>query len=98
MEHRLHSASHSLQATPNSTIHSLGLPTHPRLADLWAAAQVEPHQVELMGHMGLSTADMGMGEVYGEESIMETECIPEQQEEEEVKVGYLMSTSFTTLC
>ncbi|XP_077051380.1 uncharacterized protein fam131ba isoform X2 [Siphateles boraxobius] len=85
LEHRLHSASHSLQATPNSTIHSLGLPTHPRLADLWAAAQVEPHQVELMGHMGLSTADMGMGEMYGEESVMETECIPEQQEEEEAK-------------
>eukprot|EP00064_Thunnus_orientalis_P015932 superscaffoldBa00003057_g15995 len=46
MEHRLHSASHSLQATPNSTIHSLGPPTHPRLADLWGAAQVEAHQVE----------------------------------------------------
>lgn len=45
MEHRLHSASHSLQATPNSTIHSLGPPTHPRLADLWGAAQVEAHQV-----------------------------------------------------
>lgn len=51
-----------------------------------------------MGHMGLSTADMGMGEVYGEESVMETECILEQQEEEEVKVGYFISTSFTTLC
>ncbi|XP_067282579.1 uncharacterized protein fam131ba isoform X5 [Pseudorasbora parva] len=85
LEHRLHSTSHSLQATPNSTIHSLGLPTHPRLADLWAAAQVEPHQVELMGHMGLSTAEMGMAEVFGEESVMETECIPEQQEEEEFK-------------
>ncbi|MEQ2175545.1 hypothetical protein GOODEAATRI_018908 [Goodea atripinnis] len=41
LEHRLHSASPSLQATPNSTIHSLGPPTHPRLADLWGAAQVE---------------------------------------------------------
>lgn len=45
MEHRPHSASHSLQATPNSTIHSLGPPTHPRLADLWGAAQVEAHHV-----------------------------------------------------
>uniref|UniRef100_A0A673FSE8 Uncharacterized LOC107739510 n=1 Tax=Sinocyclocheilus rhinocerous TaxID=307959 RepID=A0A673FSE8_9TELE len=78
-------ASHSLQATPNSTIHSLGPPTHPRLADLWAAAQVEPHQVEMLGHMGVTMAEMGMAEVYGEESVAETECIPEQQEEEEVK-------------
>ncbi|KAI2653036.1 Protein FAM131B [Labeo rohita] len=67
LEHRLHSASHSLQATPNSTIHSLGPPTHPRLADLWAAAQVEPHQVEMIGHMGVTMAEMGMAEVYGEE-------------------------------
>uniref|UniRef100_A0A672T4Z6 Family with sequence similarity 131 member Ba n=1 Tax=Sinocyclocheilus grahami TaxID=75366 RepID=A0A672T4Z6_SINGR len=78
-------ASHSLQATPNSTIHSLGPPTHPRLADLWAAAQVEPHQVEMMGHMGMTMAEMGMAEVYGEESVVENECIPEQQEEEEAK-------------
>ncbi|KAK2887511.1 hypothetical protein Q8A67_015739 [Cirrhinus molitorella] len=85
LEHRLHSASHSLQATPNSTIHSLGPPTHPRLADLWAAAQVEPHQVEMMGHMGVTMAEMGMAEVYGEEPVLETECIPEQQEEEELK-------------
>ncbi|XP_016388369.1 uncharacterized protein LOC107724098 isoform X6 [Sinocyclocheilus rhinocerous] len=85
MEYRLRSASHSLQATPNSTIHSLGPPTHPRLADLWAAAQVEPHQVEMMGHMGMTMAEMGMAEVYGEESVVENECIPEQQEEEEAK-------------
>ncbi|KTF82159.1 hypothetical protein cypCar_00035574, partial [Cyprinus carpio] len=85
LEHRLHSASHSLQATPNSTIHSLGPPTHPRLADLWAAAQVEPHQMEMLGHMGVTMGEMGMAETYGEEYVAETECIPEQQEEEEVK-------------
>ncbi|XP_026087566.1 uncharacterized protein LOC113062155 isoform X3 [Carassius auratus] len=85
LEHRMHSASHSLQATPNSTIHSLGPPTHPRLADLWAAAQTEPHQMEMLGHMGVTMAEMGMGEVYGEEYVAETECIPEQQEEEEIK-------------
>nr|XP_061808366.1 uncharacterized protein LOC133599567 [Nerophis lumbriciformis] len=53
VEQSLHSTSHSLQATPNSTIHSLGLPAHPRLADLWGAAQVEAHQVEmqLSGHV-----------------------------------------------
>ncbi|KAM4550787.1 uncharacterized protein V3H82_019861 isoform 7-T7 [Fundulus diaphanus] len=45
-DHRLHSASPSLQVTPNSTIHSLGPPTHPRLADLWGAAQIEAQQVE----------------------------------------------------
>ncbi|XP_072531891.1 uncharacterized protein fam131ba isoform X3 [Salminus brasiliensis] len=85
LEHRLHSASHSLQATPNSTIHSLGPPTHPRLADLWAAAQVEPHQVEMMGHMGVTLAEMGMPESYGDDLVIENECILEQQEEEEAK-------------
>ncbi|KAM9434875.1 uncharacterized protein fam131ba isoform 2-T2 [Clarias gariepinus] len=85
LEHRLHSTSHSLQATPNSTIHSLGPPTHPRLADLWAAAQVEPHQMEIMGHMSINMAEMGTSEMYGEELITENECIPEQQEEEESK-------------
>ncbi|XP_022521862.2 protein FAM131B isoform X2 [Astyanax mexicanus] len=84
LEHRLHSASHSLQATPNSTIHSLGPPTHPRLADLWAAAQVEPHQVE-MGHMGITLAEMGMPESYEDDLVIENECILEQQEEEEFK-------------
>ncbi|XP_035385409.1 uncharacterized protein fam131ba isoform X3 [Electrophorus electricus] len=85
LEHRLNSTSHSLQATPNSTIHSSGPPTHPRLADLWAAAQVEPHQVEMMGHMGVTLAEMGMPESYGEELVTENECILEQQEEEEAK-------------
>ncbi|XP_060760052.1 uncharacterized protein fam131ba [Neoarius graeffei] len=85
LEHRLHSTSHSLQATPNSTIHSLCPPTHPRLADLWAAAQVEPHQMEIMGHMSITLAEMGTPESYGEELVTENECIPEQQEEEEAK-------------
>ncbi len=52
--------------------------------------------MEMMGHMGMTMAEMGMAEVYGEESVVETECIPEQQEEEEAKVGYFISTSFTT--
>lgn len=86
LEHRLHSTSHSLQATPNSTIHSLGPPTHPRLADLWAAAQVEPHQMEIMGHMSITLAETGTPESYSEELVTENECIPEQQEEEEAKV------------
>lgn len=94
MEHRLHSTSHSLQATPNSTIHSLGPPTHPRLADLWAASQVEPHQMEIMGHMSITLADMGTPESYGEELVIENECIPEQQEEEEAKVCSLQFCHF----
>uniref|UniRef100_A0A3B5AEF9 Uncharacterized LOC103356845 n=1 Tax=Stegastes partitus TaxID=144197 RepID=A0A3B5AEF9_9TELE len=80
MEHRLHSASHSLQATPNSTIHSLGPPTHPRLADLWGAAQVE-----IVGQLSAQMAEMvgGVVETVGEEPEPESEGIPEQHEEEE---------------
>ncbi|XP_049607788.1 uncharacterized protein [Syngnathus scovelli] len=52
----LHSASHSLQATPNSTIHSLGPPTHPRLADLWEAAQAQ--QAELVGQLSGQMVEM----------------------------------------
>uniref|UniRef100_UPI003AACDCF0 uncharacterized protein n=1 Tax=Centroberyx gerrardi TaxID=166262 RepID=UPI003AACDCF0 len=80
MEHRLHSASHSLQATPNSTIHSLGPPTHPRLADLWGAAQVE-----IVGQLSGAMAEMvgGVVETVGEEPEPESEGISEQQEEEE---------------
>lgn len=82
LEHRLHSASHSLQATPNSTIHSLGPPTHPRLADLWGAAQVEAHQVEIVGQLSGQMADMvgAMVETVGEEP--ESEGFIEQREED----------------
>ncbi|MEQ2295258.1 hypothetical protein AMECASPLE_012143 [Ameca splendens] len=85
LEHRLHSASPSLQATPNSTIHSLGPPTHPRLADLWGAAQVEAHQVEIVGQLSAQMLDMvgGVVETVGEEPEPESEEILEQHEEEE---------------
>ncbi|XP_029299197.1 protein FAM131B-like isoform X3 [Cottoperca gobio] len=84
MEQRLHSASHSLQATPNSTIHSLGPPTHPRLADLWGAALVEAHHGEIIGQLNGQMADMVGGvETVGEEPETESEGIPEQHEEEE---------------
>ncbi|XP_077599615.1 uncharacterized protein LOC144214807 isoform X3 [Stigmatopora nigra] len=71
----LHSASHSLQATPNSTIHSLGLPAHPRLADLWGSAQVEAHQVEmqLSGHVTETSGGEG-----------EADLQPEDEEEAEL--------------
>ncbi|XP_056154894.1 uncharacterized protein LOC130129120 [Lampris incognitus] len=80
MDPRLHSASHSLQATPNSTIHSLGPPTHPRLADLWGAAQVE-----IVGQLSGQMGDLvgGVVETVGEEPEPESEGISEQQEEEE---------------
>ncbi|XP_047186322.1 uncharacterized protein LOC118292273 isoform X2 [Scophthalmus maximus] len=93
LEHRLPSASQSLQATPNSTIHSLGPPTHPRLADLWGAAQAEAHQVESAGQLSGQMAEMvGVGEEPGE--------IPGQQEEEEeeeelTKVSRLYGTGTT---
>ncbi|XP_057683350.1 uncharacterized protein LOC130910250 isoform X2 [Corythoichthys intestinalis] len=73
----LHSTSHSLQATPNSTIHSLGLPAHPRLADLWGAAQVEAHQVEmqLSGHVA---------DTLGFEGETDAERFRHDDEEEEL--------------
>uniref|UniRef100_A0A3B3UBI8 Family with sequence similarity 131 member Ba n=1 Tax=Poecilia latipinna TaxID=48699 RepID=A0A3B3UBI8_9TELE len=80
LEHRLHSGSPSLQATPNSTIHSLGPPTHPRLVDLWGAAQVE-----IVGQLSEQMLDMvgGVVETVGEEPEPESEGILEQHEEEE---------------
>ncbi|KAK5854775.1 hypothetical protein PBY51_004940 [Eleginops maclovinus] len=84
MEQRLHSASHSLQATPNSTIHSLGPPTHPRLADLWGAALVEAHHGEIIGQLNGQMVDMiGGVETVGEEPELESEDTPEQHEEED---------------
>ncbi|XP_041931777.1 protein FAM131B isoform X5 [Alosa sapidissima] len=78
LDHRFHSNPHSLQATPNSTIHSLGLPTHPRLADLWASAQVE-----IAGQMApMNMMDGGVAETMGEEFDAESESMTEQQEEE----------------
>nr|XP_046272653.1 uncharacterized protein LOC124074126 isoform X7 [Scatophagus argus]XP_046272654.1 uncharacterized protein LOC124074126 isoform X7 [Scatophagus argus] len=97
MEHRPHSASHSLQATPNSTIHSLGPPTHPRLADLWGAAQVEAHHVETVGQLSGQMAEMvgGVVETVGEEPEPESEDIPEQHEEEEEELTKVEEITLT---
>ncbi|XP_029976057.1 uncharacterized protein LOC115409173 isoform X3 [Salarias fasciatus] len=94
---RLHSASHSLQATPNSTIHSLGPPTHPRLADLWGAAQVEAHQVEIVGQLSAQMAEMvgGVVETVGEVPEPESEGIPEQHEEEEEELTKVEEVTLT---
>uniref|UniRef100_UPI0037E8D3FF uncharacterized protein fam131ba isoform X3 n=1 Tax=Semicossyphus pulcher TaxID=241346 RepID=UPI0037E8D3FF len=92
MEHRPHSASHSLQATPNSTIHSLGPPTHPRLADLWGAAQVD-----IVGQLSGQMAEMvgGVVETVGEEPEPESEGIPEQHEEEEEELTKVEEVTLT---
>uniref|UniRef100_UPI0037E9709C uncharacterized protein fam131ba isoform X2 n=2 Tax=Semicossyphus pulcher TaxID=241346 RepID=UPI0037E9709C len=97
MEHRPHSASHSLQATPNSTIHSLGPPTHPRLADLWGAAQVEAHHVDIVGQLSGQMAEMvgGVVETVGEEPEPESEGIPEQHEEEEEELTKVEEVTLT---
>ncbi|KAJ3609808.1 hypothetical protein NHX12_024318 [Muraenolepis orangiensis] len=59
------------QATPNSTIHSLGLPTHPRLADLWGGAQLDAHQVEIVGHLSAQIADSLLGGIVGVQTVEE---------------------------
>ncbi|CAB1334534.1 unnamed protein product, partial [Coregonus sp. 'balchen'] len=50
LEQRLHSANHSLQATPNSTIHSLAPATHAPLVDLWGAGQTESYHADIGGY------------------------------------------------
>ncbi|KAL2084102.1 hypothetical protein ACEWY4_019620 [Coilia grayii] len=83
LEQRLHSATHSLQATPNSTIHSLALPTHRPLVDLWGAGQVEAYQAEVGGFVGVPTTSEGG--LTTEEVVKEHSPLLETQEEEEVK-------------
>ncbi|KAM8884569.1 uncharacterized protein ACB058_000682 isoform 3-T3 [Synchiropus picturatus] len=88
LEPRLHSASQSLQVTPNSTIHSLGPPTHPRLADLWGAAQVEAHQVEILGQLSGQMLDLvgGMAEMVSKNQELEEYAAQHEEEEEVTKV------------
>ncbi|XP_070703183.1 uncharacterized protein [Pempheris klunzingeri] len=92
VEHRPQSASQSLQATPNSTIHSLGPPTHPRLADLWGAAQVE-----IVGQLSGQMAEMvgGVVETVGEQPEPESAGIPEQHEEEEEELTKVEEITLT---
>ncbi|KAM9777161.1 uncharacterized protein ACBT44_001924 isoform 2-T2 [Syngnathus typhle] len=78
----LHSASHSLQATPNSTIHSLGPATHPRLADLWEAAQAQ--QAELVGQLSGQMAEMvGVGDEMDNNFFGYAEQRQDRDDEEE---------------
>ncbi len=89
LEHRLHSANHSLQATPNSTIHSLVHAAHPPLVDLWNTGQMEAYQTEAGGYMGVSAVVEPSLCVPTGEEMVGTEHSPlleQQEEEEEVKV------------
>ncbi|KAJ4930662.1 hypothetical protein JOQ06_024970 [Pogonophryne albipinna] len=55
LEQRLHSANQSLQATPNSTIHSLVHPARPPLVDLWNSMEAYP--TESGGFMGVAVME-----------------------------------------
>ncbi|XP_062847546.1 uncharacterized protein fam131bb isoform X2 [Trichomycterus rosablanca] len=83
LEHRLHSASQSLQVTPNSTIHSLPPLTHPPLVDLWGTGHMETHQAEVGGYAGVAATAEGMLTACSEE--MGTEYSPLLEAQEEVK-------------
>lgn len=88
LEHRLHSATQSLQATPNSTIHSLVQQVHPPLVDLWNTGQMEAYQAEAGGYMGIAAVVEAGLCVPASEEVVGTEHSPllEQQEEEHVMV------------
>ncbi|RXN33377.1 protein FAM131B isoform X3 [Labeo rohita] len=84
-EQRLQSATHSLQATPNSTIHSLPPLTHPPLVDLWGAAQTEAYQADMVGYMGMPVTVDGNLTAPTEEMTTDHSPLLEAQEEEEIK-------------
>ncbi|XP_028831014.1 uncharacterized protein fam131bb isoform X2 [Denticeps clupeoides] len=85
LEQRLHSANQSLQATPNSTIHSLPPTTHPPLVDLWGPGHVEDYPAEVGGYVGMPVAEGGLGIPPAEDLGTEHSPLLESQEEEEVK-------------
>ncbi|TRY86487.1 hypothetical protein DNTS_001107 [Danionella cerebrum] len=84
-EQRLQSATHSLQATPNSTIHSLPPLTHPPLVDLWGAAQTEAYQPDVGGYGGMSGTVDGNLTAPSEEQSMDHSPLLETQKDEEIK-------------
>ncbi|XP_061112153.1 uncharacterized protein fam131ba isoform X5 [Conger conger] len=85
LDHRFQRATRSLQATPNSTIHSLGPPTHPRLADLWGAGPTEAYQLDAGGYIGMSAVEGEVMVTNGVEAGTESECLLQKQEEEETQ-------------
>ncbi|XP_058602727.1 protein FAM131B isoform X7 [Onychostoma macrolepis] len=85
LEQRLQSATQSLQATPNSTIHSLPPLTHPPLVDLWGAEQTEAYQADMVGYMGMPVAVDGNLTAPTEEVTTDHSPLLEAQEEEDIK-------------
>lgn len=85
LEQRLQSATHSLQATPNSTIHSLPPIIHPPLVDLWGAGQTDTYQADVVGYMGMPV-DGAVTVAPTEEATTDHSPLLEAQEEEEIKV------------
>uniref|UniRef100_A0A3B5RFG3 Family with sequence similarity 131 member B n=1 Tax=Xiphophorus maculatus TaxID=8083 RepID=A0A3B5RFG3_XIPMA len=84
LEHRLHSANHSLQATPNSTIHSLVHQVHPPLVDLWNTGQMEAYQSEAGGYMGVAAVvEAGL-------------CVPAAEEEEDITLALDQESAMLT--
>ncbi|KAJ8334365.1 hypothetical protein SKAU_G00400040 [Synaphobranchus kaupii] len=83
LDQRFQRTSRSLQATPNSTIHSLGPPTHPRLVDLWGTGPTEAYQMDAGGYVGVSVVEGEMMATTGMEAGTESECLLQKQEEEE---------------
>uniref|UniRef100_A0A3B5MWR1 Family with sequence similarity 131 member Bb n=1 Tax=Xiphophorus couchianus TaxID=32473 RepID=A0A3B5MWR1_9TELE len=84
LEHRLHSANHSLQATPNSTIHSLVHQVHPPLVDLWNTGQMEAYQSEAGGYMGVAAVvEAGL-------------CVPAAEEEEDIALALDQESAMLT--
>uniref|UniRef100_A0AAV2MCG4 Family with sequence similarity 131 member Bb n=1 Tax=Knipowitschia caucasica TaxID=637954 RepID=A0AAV2MCG4_KNICA len=90
-QQQLQSANHSLQATPNSTIHSLVQQVHPPLVDLWNTGQMEAFQAEAGGFMGVSAlVEPGLCAPSGDEMVgsvgsEHSPLLEQQEEEEEVK-------------
>ncbi|XP_055019725.1 protein FAM131B isoform X2 [Boleophthalmus pectinirostris] len=90
-QQQLQSANHSLQATPNSTIHSLVHQVHPPLVDLWNTGQMEAYQAEAGGYMGVSAVvEPGLCAPSGDEMVgsvgsEHSPLLEQQEEEEEVK-------------
>ncbi|XP_077064660.1 uncharacterized protein fam131bb isoform X3 [Siphateles boraxobius] len=82
LDQRLHSATHSLQATPNSTVHSLPSRTHPPLVDLWGTVGTETYQADMMGYMSMPATVDGNLTVPTEEVTTDHSPLLEAQEEE----------------
>ncbi|XP_029307967.1 LOW QUALITY PROTEIN: uncharacterized protein fam131bb [Cottoperca gobio] len=101
LEHRLHSANHSLQVTPNSTIHSLVHPARPPLVDLWNTGPMETYPMDAGGYMGVAAVvEPSLCVPSAEDMGTEHSPLLEQQEEEEItedEMALCMEPEFASL-